>query len=127
MARGAVDGVPTDEAALYVSAYVTMEGVRSLTLSAPFTLGDAGDAVSLIPPEEALAYAVRAAQKSWLPELAPVIGAAPRVELIYAVRDKARLVPAWQVITFEEADDAQWPVAVIVSALDGTVLSAPWM
>lgn len=127
VARGAVDGVPTDEAALYVSAYVTVEGVRSLTLSAPFTLEAAGDAVPLIAPEEALAYAVRAVQKSWLPELAPEIGAAPRVELVYAVRDKARLMPAWQVLAFEGIDDAQWPVAVVVSALDGTVLSAPWM
>lgn len=127
IARGAVDGVPADEAYLYASAYVTVEGVHSLTLSAPFTLEAAGDDMRLIPPEEALAYAVREAEKSWLPELAPDIGAAPRVELIYAVRDKARLVPAWQVIAFEEIDDAQWPVTVIVSALDGTVLSAPWM
>ena len=127
MARGAVDGVPADEAYLYVSAYVTVDGVRALTMSAPFTTGEAGEPQTLITPGEALAYAVREAEKSWMPELVPDIGAAPRVELIYAVRDKARLVPAWQVLAFEEIDGAQWPVTVVVSALDGSVLRAPWL
>ena len=127
VARGAVDGVPADEAYLYVSAYVTVDGVRALTMSAPFTTGEAGEPQTLIAPGEALAYAVREAEKSWMPELVPDIGAAPRVELIYAVRDKARLVPAWQVLAFEEIDGAQWPVTVVVSALDGSVLRAPWL
>ena len=127
VARGAVDGVPADEAYLYVSAYVTVDGVRALTMSAPFTTGEAGEPQTLITPGEALAYAVREAEKSWMPELVPDIGAAPRVELIYAVRDKARLVPAWQVLAFEEIDGAQWPVTVVVSALDGSVLRAPWL
>lgn len=128
VARGVVDGVPTDEATLYASAYVTVDGVRALTMSAPFERMEAeGEPQTLIAPEEALAYAVRAAEKSWIPELAPAIGAAPRVELIYAVRDKARLVPAWQVLAVDETGEAQWPVTVVVSALDGTVLSAPWM
>lgn len=125
--RGAVDGVPADEAYLYVSAYVTVDGVRALTMSAPFTTGEAGEPQTLIAPGEALAYAVREAEKSWMPELVPDIGAAPRVELIYAVRDKARLVPAWQVLAFEEIDGAQRPVTVVVSALDGSVLRAPWL
>ena len=127
VARGAVDGVPADEAYLYVSAYVTVDGVRARTMSAPFTTGEAGEPQTLIAPGEALAYAVREAEKSWMPELVPDIGAAPRVELIYAVRDKARLVPAWQVLAFEEIDGAQWPVTVVVSALDGSVLRAPWL
>ena len=127
VARGAVDGVPADEAYLYVSAYVTVDGVRALTMSAPFTTGEADEPQTLIAPGEALAYAVREAEKSWMPELVPDIGAAPCVELIYAVRDKARLVPAWQVLAFEEIDGAQWPVTVVVSALDGSVLRAPWL
>ena len=125
--RGEVNGVRTDEAFLYVSAYVTVDGVRSLTLSAPFEIDRTeGAAQSLIALEEALARAMCAAQKSWIPELAPSIAIAQSVELIYTVRDKARLVPAWQVNAFDGTEDDRWPVTVIVSALDGEVLSAPW-
>ena len=126
--RGTANGVPTDAYCMSIYAYVTVDGVRSLMLNAPFVTGQPeGDAQTLIAPEEALAYAVRAAQKSWLPELAQSIEDAECVELIYAAREKARLVPAWQVNAFEESGGERWPLTVIVSALDGAVLSAPWM
>lgn len=126
--KGAVDGVPVSSEYMEISAFVNADGIRHLSLRAPFKRGEAGKTVSCIGAEEALAAVVQAAGKSWMPEMAERFEKAMRAELAYSVRDRKRLVPAWHIYTLdaEEGEDA-WTAEAVVSAEDGRVLSAPWM
>lgn len=126
--RAEIGGVPVDEQYMTANAFVSAGGIRSFSLYAPFALGEAlGEPQTLISAEEALAKAVSAAKKSWLPELAPQVEKAHRVELIYMPRDKTKLVPAWRIVAMDGKGDDAWSIAVCVSAVDGKVLDAPWM
>ena len=100
------------------------QGLRDLTLYAPFERGEAeGNVQKLISPQQAWSLAVEAAAKGWIEEMEDVMRKAYRVELLYKPREKAWLVPVWRVWGM----DGEWPVSVDVSAEDGRILQAPWM
>ena len=125
--NGAVRGVPCSDEYLSMQAYVTDRGVEYLSLRAPYALGEAqGEAVQLIGAQEALAYAIQAAKNSWLPELAQPLETPLRIELVYTVRNRAQLWPAYNIYAVDGVKDG-YVFSVTVSAQDGTVLNAPWM
>ena len=119
-----VGDVPVDEAYMRIYAFVDAQGLRDLTLYAPFERGEAeGNVQKLISPQQAWSLAVEAAAKGWIEEMEDVMRKAYRVELLYKPREKAWLVPVWRVWGM----DGEWPVSVDVSAEDGRILQAPWM
>lgn len=123
MAR--VAGVPADDVSyMRVTVFVDREGVEHATIWAPFALESAeGEPQTLITADQAFTMAVEAAEHCWIEEMGDVVRQAHRIELMYMVREQARLVPVWRVT----AIDQHWPVQVMVSATDGQVLNAPWM
>lgn len=119
-----VDGIPTDSSYMEAYIFVGTAGIRDFVIRAPFVLGSVVGTAEAIPAESAKAFAVDAAKESWIPELAPDLERATRIELVYVVRNKAQLVPVWRVYTTDSEDGA--PISVDVSASDGKVLNAPW-
>lgn len=124
-----IDGAwVADDGLLSVSAFVNKDGVANLTLRSMYALGERLETPeTLLTAEEALAKAVGAAQKSWIPEMAAYLANPAGTELLYApsVSGGLRLVPAWR-IRAKDAEDGS-VFSVDVSAVDGTVLDAPWM
>ncbi len=124
MAR--VAGVPVDDVS-YMRAliFVGSEGVERAAIWAPFVLGNVeGEPQALITADQAFTMAVEDAENCWIEEMGDIVRQAYRIELMYMVREQARLVPVWCVTAI---DHQQWPVQVMVSATDGAVLWAPWM
>lgn len=125
--KARVGGVPAADEYMEVFAYVTADGIRHLSLRAPFVLGDVERTPeALIPVEDALARAVQEAKKSWIPELADDLTDALRAELIYAVKDKSRLIPAWRFYA-RDSENGDCLFSVDISAVDGALLKAPWL
>lgn len=125
--RVEIDGVAADDRTMNASFFVNSRGIRRMYLYAPFELGKAqGAPQKLIAAEDALAYAVDAAKKSWIAELAPYLEDAAQAEIIYTARDKSHMQPAWKITAFDE-EKRGYPFTVIVSATDGAVIRAPWM
>lgn len=122
---GRVNGVPAQSAFLEAFLFINGEGVRFVSLSAPFARGEALAEETLISAADALSRAVAAAKNSWLSDLTAPLRNAQRIELIYAVREQATLSPAWRIVAKDDAKGgARFEVVV---AADGTVLDAPWM
>lgn len=123
--KARIDGVPAEDEYMRIFAYVTVDGIRHLSLYAPFVLGDVtAEPDALISVEDALARAVQEAKKSWIPELADGLTNALCAELIYAVKDRNRLIPAWR---FYVGNSKEGVFSVDISAVDGALLKAPWM
>lgn len=124
MAR--VAGVPVDDVS-YMRAlvFVGSEGVEHVTIWAPFVLGSVeGEPQALITADQAFTMAVEDADNCWIEEMGDIVRQAYRIELMYMVREQARLVPVWCVAA---VDYQQSPVQVMVSATDGEIIQAPWM
>ena len=117
--------MPAQSAFLEAFLFINGEGVRFVSLSAPFARGEALAEETLISAADALSRAVAAAKNSWLSDLTAPLRNAQRIELIYAVREQATLSPAWRIVAKDDAKGgARFEVVV---AADGTVLDAPWM
>lgn len=128
--RARVDGVETWGSFMDLRAFVSGDGLRSFSLSAPYALGDIiMRPDGLITPQEAVALLPASVRKSRVPSLEQQMGAVTRAELIYSFDPQARgselrLLPAWRLhLLF--ADHEEEGIAY-VSAVDGTVLDAPW-
>lgn len=125
-----IDGVEAESAFVHAALYVTRDGVRSANIRLPMILGERLDEKTLLSPEEALSQAVHAANMSWISEMGPALENAEKIELVYAVKEKQRLIPAWRITARDPECKPEEPAyfQVTVSALeDGAVLNAPWM
>ena len=123
--RAAVDGVPAGDAYADIVLYVTCDGVRSAAIRAPFSRGAAIAENTLLSAQDALNAAVDRAGKSRYPDLANGLRQPDQVELIYTVQNQARLIPAWRITGWDTAEHSE--ITVLVNAVDGTVLDAPWL
>ena len=99
--------------------------MRSASITAPFRQGEALSTATLLPAKDALQDAIDAAKQSWLPELADNIAHAECITLTYSVKDQAKLLPVWCISATDTVKGSSFDV--IVSAIDGAVLNAPWM
>lgn len=126
--KAAVDGVPVSEEYLSVSAFVNADGIRHLSLRAPYRRGEAGKTIDCISAEDALAAVVHEAGKSWIPEMAQRFEKAMRAELAYSVYGANKLVPTWHIYALDsdEGEDV-WITEAVVDAGSGKVLSASWL
>ena len=105
--------------------FVGSEGVERAAIWAPFVLGNVeGEPQALITADQAFTMAVEDAENCWIEEMGDIVRQAYRIELMYMVREQARLVPVWRVAA---VDYQQSPVQVMVSATDGEIIQAPWM
>ncbi len=120
-----IDGIEAGEEYFTASLFVNKDGVRSASITAPFRQGEALSTATLLPAKDALQDAIDAAKQSWLPELADNIAHAECITLTYSVKDQAKLLPAWCISATDTVKGSSFDV--IVSAIDGTVLNAPWM
>ena len=120
-----IDGIEAGEEYFTASLFVNKDGVRSASITAPFRQGEALSTATLLPAKDALQDAIDAAKQSWLPELADNIAHAECITLIYSVKDQAKLLPAWCISATDTVKGSSFDV--IVSAIDGAVLNAPWM
>lgn len=126
--RATVDGVPVSEEYMEISAFVNADGIRHLSLRAPYKRGEAGKTVTCISAEDALAAVVQAAGKSWIPELTGWFEKAMRAELAYSVYGANKLAPTWHIYALDsKGGEDTWVAEAVVSAEDGRVLDAPWM
>ena len=120
-----IDGIEAGEEYFTASLFVNKDGVRSASITAPFRQGEALSTATLLPAKDALQDAIDAAKQSWLPELADNIAHAECITLTYSVKDQAKLLPAWRISATDTVKGSSFDV--IVSAIDGAVLNAPWM
>ncbi len=120
-----IDGIEAGEEYFTASLFVNKDGVRSASITAPFRQGEALSTATLLPAKDALQDAIDAAKQSWLPELADNIAHAECITLTYSVKDQAKLLPAWCISATDTVKGSSFDV--IVSAIDGAVLNAPWM
>ena len=128
--RMRVDGVKTAGFCMELRAFVSGDGVRLLSLSAPYALGDVLlTPEALLSPQEAAAFLPDSARRSRLKGIEESLGEVTRAELLYALDpqakgEKLRLLPAWELRFLV----AGWPeeATAYVSAVDGAVLDAPW-
>ena len=120
-----IDGIEAGEEYFTASLFVNKDGVRSASITAPFRQGEALSTATLLPAKDALQDAIDAAKQSWLPELADNIAHAECITLTYSVKDQAQLLPAWRISATDTVKGSSFDV--IVSAIDGAVLNAPWM
>lgn len=120
-----IDGIEAGEEYFTASLFVNKDGVRSASITAPFRQGEALSTATLLPAKDALQDAIDAAKQSWLPELADNIAHAECITLTYSVKDQSKLLPAWCISATDTVKGSSFDV--IVSAIDGAVLNAPWM
>lgn len=129
--RARVDGVETCEYYMQLTAFVSGDGLRSFSLSAPYSLGNVIKTPdALLTAQEAASFLPASAKKSRLPDVANKLQNVTQAELIYALNPKAKgerlqLLPAWK-LYFDVTGWSEKAVAY-VSAVDGDVLDAPWM
>ena len=128
--RARVDGVEVWASFMELRAFVSGEGVRVFSLSAPYAIGDVvATPDALLSPQEAAAFLPESARRSRISGVEKRMGEVTSASLIYALDPQARearlrLLPAWA-LRFPVAG---WPEEAVayVSAVDGEVLDAPW-
>ena len=128
--RARIGGVEVWASFMELRAFVSGEGVRVFSLSAPYALGGVVTTPDkLLSAQEAAAFLPDSARRSRISGVEKQMGEVTRASLIYALDpqargEKLRLLPAWA-LCFTVAG---WPEEAVayVSAVDGAVLDAPW-